>query len=77
MKDEKVNNEVEFNQIINEFTLNNIPRCLKCNLISSLRLNYKDKKPMIYYYCENNHNGNIPLEEYLQKYNFNSLLKQK
>ena len=77
MKDEKVNNEVEFNQIINDFTLNNIPRCLKCNLISSLRLNYKDKKPMIYYYCENNHNGNIPLEEYLQKYNINSLLKQK
>ena len=54
-----------------------IPRCLKCNLISSLKLYYNENKPIINYYCENNHNGDIYLEEYLQKYNNHSLLKQK
>ena len=62
---------------ITDFTLDNIPRCLECNLISSLKLSYKENKPIITYSCENNHNGNIPLEEYLQKYNNHSLLKQK
>ena len=62
---------------ITKFTLDNIPRCLECNLISSLKLSYKDNNPIISYSCENNHNGNIPLEEYLQKYNNHSLLKQK
>ena len=54
----------------------NIARCLQCNLISALKLTYKDGKPMINYYCENNHKGDITLEEYIQKYNINSLLKQ-
>ena len=62
---------------ITDFTLDNIPRCLECNLISSLKLSYKENKPIITYSCENNHNGDIPLEEYLQKYNNHSLLKQK
>ena len=60
-----------------ELSLDNIPRCLNCNLISSLKLYYKEGKPIINYFCENNHNGNISLEEYLQKYNNHSLLKQK
>jgi len=57
--------------------LDNISRCPDCNLISSLKLFYKENKPIINYYWENNHNGNISLEEYLQKYNNHSLLKQK
>ena len=65
-------NEIASNNMI----LNNIPRCLDCNLISSLNLYYKEGKPIIHYYCENNHFGDISLEEYLQKYNNHSLLKQ-
>ena len=33
--------------------------------------------PYVNYYCENNHNGEISLEEYLQKYNNYSLSKEK
>ena len=57
--------------------LDNISRCIECNLISSLKLYYKEGKPMINYFCENNHNGDISLEEYIKKYNNHSLLKQK
>ena len=57
--------------------IDKIPRCVECNLISSLKLYYKEGKPMIYYCCENNHKSDIPLEEYLNKYNNYSLLKQK
>ena len=57
--------------------LDNIPRCLECNLISSLKLYYKEGKPIINYFCENNHKGDISLEEYMSKYNNHSLLKQK
>ena len=57
--------------------MDNIPRCIECNLIHLLNLNNNDGKPMITSECENNHNGNISLEEYLQKYNNYSLLKQK
>ena len=59
------------------FSLDNISRCPDCNLISSLKLYYKGGKPIINYYCENNHIGDISLEEYLQKYNNHSLSKQK
>ena len=55
--------------------LDNIPRCPECNLISSLNLNYKEGKPIINYFCENNHKGDISLDEYIQKYNTHSLLK--
>ncbi len=41
------------------FEIDNIPRCPECNLISSLKLNYKDGKSSINYSCENNHNGDI------------------
>ena len=61
---------------LNNINLDNIPRCPKCNLISLLKLNYKEGKPIINYSCENNHKGDISLEEYLQKYNTYSLTRQ-
>ena len=57
--------------------LDNITRCPKCNLISNLDLYYKKGIPLLNYECENNHKGEIALDEYLQKYNSYSLLKQK
>ena len=60
-----------------DMDLDNIPRCPECNLISSLKLHYKEGKPYIKYYCENKHNGEISLGEYIQKYNSHSLLKEK
>ncbi len=62
-----MNQKENNNNECNDFTFNYIPRCPECNLISSLELNYKESKPIINYICENNHKGNIPLEEYLQK----------
>ena len=61
---------------LNNINLDNIPRCPNCNLISLLKLNYKEGKPIINYSCENNHKGDISLEEYLQKYNTYSLTRQ-
>ena len=72
---EKNNTIDELNPNFN--SLDNIPRCPECNLISSLKLNYKEGIPIINYYCENNHKGDIPLDEYMKKYNSHSLLKQK
>ena len=40
---------------INNISIDCIPRCLDCNLIPSLKLNYNEGKPMINYECENNH----------------------
>ena len=57
--------------------LDNTSRCPECNLISSLNIYYKKDKPMINYSCENNHKGDISLEEYMKKYNNHSLVKQK
>ena len=70
-------NNCNINEQDPEFILDNTTRCPDCNLISSLKLNYKEGKPMIDYFCENNHKGNISLDEYLQKYNNHSLSKQK
>ena len=67
----------EETQNINNMAFDNITRCPDCNLISSLNSYYKEGKPAIKYYCENNHSGNILLEEYLKKYNNHSLLKGK
>ena len=61
---------------LKDISLDNIPRCPNCNLISSLQLKYKEGKPIIDYNCENNHKGEISLEEYLQQYNKFSLIKQ-
>ena len=62
---------------VNDILLDNISRCPECNLISSLSLHYKERIPYINYYCENNHKGNISLEEYMKKYNKYSLYKEK
>ncbi len=56
---------------------NDIARCPECNLICSLKLNYKEGKPIIDYECENQHKGNILLEEYLNNFNKFSLSKEK
>ena len=74
--------ETNINITINEQNkgynnLDNITRCPECNLIASLKLYYKNTKPIINYFCENNHKGNMPLEEYMKVYNNHSLLKQK
>ena len=61
---------------IGGINLDNVPRCPNCNLISSLKLNYKEGKPIINFSCENNHKGEISLEEYLKKYNAYSITKQ-
>ena len=57
--------------------IDNIPRCPECNLISSLELYYKEGKAIISYDCENNHKGDISLEEYMKKYNNYSPFKEK
>ena len=62
---------------INNMNFDNITRCPDCNLISSLKFYYKEGKPVINYCCENNHSGDILLDEYLKKYNNHSLLKEK
>ena len=64
-------------QTQNNMNYDNITRCPECNSISSLNLYYNEGKPGINYYCENNHNGKILLEEYIKKYNNYSLLKEK
>ena len=74
-KENKINTINEQNPLNN--SLDNIPRCPECNLIASLKLNYYEGKPIINYFCENNHKGDISLEEYMKKYNNYSLLKQK
>ena len=71
---EKDNNITEKKQY---FNIDNIPRCPECKLIASYKLHYKEGKPIINYFCENNHNGDMPLDDYMQKYNNHSLLKQK
>ena len=73
---------MEKNNLINKDkptlqSLDNIPRCPECNLIASLKLNYNEGKPLVNYFCENNHNGDISLDEYMNIYNNYSFLNQK
>ena len=72
MKDIFAQNEKDLN--INNI-MKYILRCPNCNLIPSLKLNYKEGKPMINYECENNHKGNISLEEYMEVFNKYALTK--
>ena len=58
------------------FTIDNIPRCINCNLIPLLKLKYKDGKSTINYECENNHKVEILLDEYIQKCFKYSLIRQ-
>ena len=63
--------------ILNKLNPDDIPRCIDCNLICSLQLNYNDGKPLINFECENNHKGNILLKDYMLKYNKFALSKEK
>jgi len=63
--------------IIYKITPDDIPRCVDCNLICSLQLNYKKGIPIINYECENNHKGNITLNDYMMKYNKFAISKEK
>ena len=76
MEKENANNN-NINKKIQGLNIDNIPRCPECKLIASFKLHYKEGKPIINYFCENNHKGDISLDEYMKKYNNNSLLKQK
>ena len=60
-----------------DISLNNITRCPECNLLLSFSIYYKEMTPYVNYFCENNHKGEISLEEYLQKYNNYSLSREK
>ena len=63
---------------VKDFILSNIPRCINCNLICSIKLNYiGNYEPRIIFECENGHSGNISLEEYMKKYNNYSISKEK
>ena len=73
---EKINNiPNEAPPVINN--QDNITRCIECNLICSLKLNYKEGKPFINYECENDHKGNISLKEYINNFNKYSISKEK
>ena len=60
----------------NDLSQNDITRCPNCNLICSLRLKYK-KDQLIEFICENGHNGNIILKDYMNQYNKFSLSNEK
>ena len=60
-----------------KFSLDHIPRCPECNLICSLHLYQNENVPSLLYYCENKHNGNILLNQYITSYKKNSLKKEK
>ena len=54
-----------------------ITRYPEWNLIVSLSIYYKEITPYVNYYCENNHKGEISLEQYLEKINNYSLFLKK
>ena len=58
------NEEMTSNEV--DMDMGNIPSYPECNLISSLKLYYKESEPNIIYYWENNHSGEISLGEYFQ-----------
>ena len=74
--EEKKNSKKEIKSL-RKFTQENIPRCLNCNLICSLKLKYSKSEPTINYQCENGHNGFILLKDYINKCNKFSLSKEK
>ena len=75
MKKKKISSNEE--SVVNEFNLNHIPRCIKCNLICSIKLDYfGNYEPRIIFECENGHKGNVSLEEYMKQYNNFSISKE-
>ena len=59
------------------YNQDDITRCVECNLICLLKLNYKEGKPFINYECENGYKGNILLKDYINQYNKFSISKEK
>ena len=59
------------------YNQDDITRCVECNLICLLKLNYKEGRPFINYECENGHKGNILLKDYINQYNKFSISKEK
>ena len=59
------------------YNQDDITRCIECNLICLLKLNYKEGRPFINYECENGYKGNILLKDYINQYNKFSISKEK
>ncbi len=59
------------------YNQDDITRCVECNLICLLKLNYKEGRPFINYECENGYKGNILLKDYINEYNKFSISKEK
>ena len=70
-----ISNEVTF--VIYKLNQNDITWCPHCNLICSLKLNFKEGNPIIDYEYENEHKGNIYLKEHMNIFIKYSLLKEK
>ncbi len=51
--------------IIYQFNIDKMPRCINCNLICCLNLKIIEGKLIINYHCENEHEGEIILKDYL------------
>ena len=54
------------NDISSTFKIENIKRCLECNKIPLIEINEKENEYYINYYCENNHKGEISLNDFLK-----------
>ena len=54
-----------------------ITRCLKCNLICSIKTKYKEGDLYIIYECDNQHFGEILFKDYLNKFQKHSLSNEK
>ena len=54
-----------------------ITRCLKCNLICSIKTKYKEGDLYIIYECDNQHFGEILFKDYLNKFKKHSLSNEK
>ena len=48
------------------FKIDNIKRCLECNKIPLIEIIEKQNEYFIHYYCENNHEGEINLNDFLK-----------
>ena len=71
---EKLNNIN--NQNVSSFEFGDIKRCLICNKIPLIELIKRNNDCFLKYNYENNHNGEISLEEYLKndKYRLNKII---
>ena len=65
------------NTIKNNFNINNISRCPQCLLIPLIELINEENQNFIKYKCENNHEGKLLLDEFIEKSKLNSIYKVK